>query len=67
MAAIKPEGASLAAWAWRTLRCTRGNTTGPPNILELAITNDAHFGNRPALANKYLALAEARVGQGRPS
>jgi tetratricopeptide (TPR) repeat protein len=67
MAAIKPEGASLAAMGLADLALFEGQYDRAADILELAITNDAHFGNKPALANKYLALAEARVGQGRSS
>ena len=67
MAAIKPEGASLAAMGLADLALYQGQYDRAADVLELAITNDAHFGNKPALANKYLALAEARVGQGRPS
>jgi eukaryotic-like serine/threonine-protein kinase len=66
MAAIKPEGASLAATGLADLALYQGRYNEAAEILELAITNDAHFGNRPALANNYLALAEARAGQGRP-
>ena len=67
MATIKPEGASLAAMGLADLALYQGRYDRAADILELAITNDAHFGNKPALANKYLALAEARVGQGRPN
>jgi serine/threonine protein kinase len=67
MAAIKPEGSSLAATGLADLALYEGQYDRAADILELAITNDAHFGNKPALATKYLALAEARVGQGRPS
>ena len=66
MAAIKPEGASLAAMGLADLALHQGQYDRAADLLELAITNDAHIGNKPALANKYLALAEARVGQGRP-
>jgi serine/threonine protein kinase len=65
MAAIKPEGASLAAVGLADLALYEGRHGDAARILELAITDDAHFGNRRGLATKYLALAEARVGQGR--
>jgi tetratricopeptide (TPR) repeat protein len=66
VAAIKPQGASLAAMGLADLALYQGQYDRAADLLELAITNEAHFGNTPALANKYLALAEARVGQGRP-
>jgi tetratricopeptide (TPR) repeat protein len=65
MAAIKPEGASLAAFGLADLALYEGRHDDAAKILELAITDDAHFGNRRGLATKYLALAEARMGQGR--
>jgi tetratricopeptide (TPR) repeat protein len=65
MAAFKPEGASLAAVGLADLALYDRRHDDAAKILELAITDDAHFGNRPGLATKYLALAEARVGQGR--
>ena len=67
MASVEPHGPSLASMGRADLALYRGQYDQAAEILELAITNDAHFGNRPALANKYLALAEARVGQGRPA
>jgi serine/threonine protein kinase/tetratricopeptide (TPR) repeat protein len=67
MAAIKPEGASLAAIGLADLALYQRQYDRAAGLLELAITNGAHIGNKPALANTYLSLAEARVGQGRPS
>ena len=67
LAGLTPQGASLASSGLADLALYHGQYDDAARMLELAITNDAHFGNRPALATKYLALAEARVGQGRPS
>jgi tetratricopeptide (TPR) repeat protein len=67
LAAVSPEGASLASSGLADLALYHKRYDEAAKVLELAITNDAHFGNRPALATKYLALAEARVGQGRPA
>ena len=67
MAAIKPEGASLAASGLADLALYQGRYADAAKILELAITNDAHFGNRPGLANKYPGAGRSagRAGPGR--
>ncbi|HEY6361486.1 MAG TPA: protein kinase [Vicinamibacterales bacterium] len=67
LATVTPGGPSLAASGLADLALYQRRYDDAAKVLELSITNDAHFGNRPALATKYLALAEARVGQGRPS
>jgi tetratricopeptide (TPR) repeat protein len=67
MARIEPHGPSLASIGLADLALYGGQYDQAAGILELAITNDAHFGKGAALANTYLALAEARVGQGRPA
>jgi lipopolysaccharide biosynthesis regulator YciM len=66
MAAVKPEGESLAASGFADLALFEERPADAVAILEPAITHDAHM-KLPGVAAKYLTLAEARADQGRPA
>jgi tetratricopeptide (TPR) repeat protein len=65
MAATGPAGASLAATGLADLALYQGRYGVAAEILEAAIARDARTPDRAGLATKYIALAEARTGQGR--
>ena len=65
MAATGPAGVSLAATGLADLALYEGRYSAAAEILESAIARDALTPDRAGLATKYLALAEARVGQER--
>jgi tetratricopeptide (TPR) repeat protein len=65
MAAVGPQGASLAATGLADLEMLRGHHAAAAEMLQRAIDMDARARNLSATAPKYLALAEARIGEGR--
>jgi tetratricopeptide (TPR) repeat protein len=65
MAATGPAGASLAAAGLADLALYEGRHAEAAEILEAAIARDVRTSDRTGLATKYVALAEARAGQGR--
>ncbi len=65
MAGTGPEGASLAATGLADLALYQGDEAAAAEILEAAIARDSSTPDRAGLATKYVALAEARAGQGR--
>jgi tetratricopeptide (TPR) repeat protein len=66
MAAVGPQGASLAMTGLADLEMLRGHHAAAAEMLERAIEMDRRARNLATTAPKYLALAEARLGEGRP-
>ena len=66
MATLSPEAASMAATGLADLEVMRSHYAAAAEMLERAIEMDRRARNLAAIAPKYLALAEARIGEGRP-
>ena len=65
MAGLSPEAASMAATGIADLEVMRRHYAAAAEMLERAIEMDRRAKNMAAVAPKYLALAEARIGEGR--